>query len=67
MAAVDLPHRRRILQVLLRIRDELEIPLVYVAHAPDEIATIAEHVLILEQGRLTMAGLPSEVLPKQAY
>ena len=67
MAAVELPHRRRILQVLLRIRDELEIPLVYVAHAPDEIATIAEHVLILEQGRLTMAGLPSEVLPKQAY
>ena len=67
MAAVDLPHRRRILQVLLRIRDELEIPLVYVAHAPDEIAIIAEHVLILEQGTLTTAGLPSEVLPKQAY
>ena len=67
MAAVDLPHRRRILQVLLRIRDELEIPLVYVAHAPDEIATIAEHVLVLDQGTLTTAGLPSEVLPKQAY
>ena len=65
MAAVDLPHRRRILQVLLRIRDELEIPLVYVAHAPDEIATIAEHGLILEQGRLTMAGLTSSKLRRQ--
>ena len=67
LAAVDLPHRRRILQVLLRIRDELQIPLVYVAHAPDEIATIAERVLILDQGTLTAVGLPSEVLPRQEY
>lgn len=62
MAAVDLPRRRRILDALLRIRDELRIPLVYVAHSPEEVARIADRVLVLESGRVVAAGAPHEVL-----
>jgi molybdate transport system ATP-binding protein len=58
MAAVDLPRRRRILDALLRIRDELRVPLVYVAHAPEEVARIADRVLVLEQGRVIGHQLP---------
>jgi molybdate transport system ATP-binding protein len=58
MAAVDLPRRRRILDALLRIRDELRVPLVYVAHAPEEVARIADRVLVLEQGRVVGHQLP---------
>jgi len=58
MAAVDLPRRRRILDALLRIRDTLYVPLVYVAHSPDEVRTIADHVLVLDGGRVVGRTLP---------
>jgi molybdate transport system ATP-binding protein len=62
MAAVDLPRRRRILDALLRIRDELKVPLVYVAHSPDEVTRIAEWVLIFDAGHVTSRGAPGTVI-----
>lgn len=62
MAAVDIPRRRRILDALLRIRDELHVPLVYVAHSPDEVARIADWVLVMDGGRVTARGLPGSVI-----
>lgn len=62
MAAVDLPRRRKILDALLRIRDDLKVPLVYVAHSPEEVTHIADRVVILESGRVVNAGVPSEAL-----
>ena len=65
MAAVDLPRRRRILDALLRIRDEVQVPLVYVAHSPEEVTRIADRVLILDNGLVAAAGAPSDVLAHQ--
>ena len=67
MAAVDLPRRHRILDALLRIRDELKVPLVYVAHSPEEVRRIADRVLVLEQGRVTAQGPPAGVLPPLTF
>jgi molybdate transport system ATP-binding protein len=63
MAAVDLPRRRRILDALLKIRDELKVPLIYVAHSPQEVRRIADRVLVLDQGKVTAQGTPGDVLP----
>jgi molybdate transport system ATP-binding protein len=62
MAAVDLPRRRRILEALLRIRDELSVPLVYVAHSPEEVTRIADRVVVLDGGKVVAAGRPQDVL-----
>jgi molybdate transport system ATP-binding protein len=62
MAAVDLPRRRRILEALLRVRDQLKVPLVYVAHSPEEVSRIADRVLVLDNGRIVGAGPPAAVL-----
>ncbi|MGH9346883.1 MAG: ATP-binding cassette domain-containing protein [Vicinamibacterales bacterium] len=62
MAAVDLPRRRRILEALVRVRNELRVPLVYVAHSPEEVSRIADRVLVLADGRIAAAGEPSVVL-----
>jgi molybdate transport system ATP-binding protein len=62
MAAVDIPRRRRILSALLRIRDELHVPLVYVAHSPDEVARIADWALVMDGGRVTARGRPASVI-----
>jgi molybdate transport system ATP-binding protein len=62
MAAVDLPRRRRILDALLRIRDELRLPLVYVAHSTEEVLRISDWVLVMDGGRVTARGVPPTVI-----
>jgi molybdate transport system ATP-binding protein len=62
MAAVDLPRRRRILDALLRIRDDLHVPLVYVAHATDEVMHIADWVLVMDGGHVVARGAPPNVI-----
>ncbi len=36
LAAVDLARRRLILDTLVAIRDDLQVPMVYVTHSPEE-------------------------------
>jgi molybdate transport system ATP-binding protein len=62
MAAVDIPRRRRILDALLRIRDQLYVPLVYVAHSTDEVTRIADWVLVMDGGRVITRGTPAAVI-----
>jgi molybdate transport system ATP-binding protein len=63
LAAVDLARRRRIIEALLAIRDELHVPLVYVTHSPDEAKAIADYALVVDEGTVVAAGAPREVLP----
>ena len=53
LAAVDIPLRRRILPYLLRVRDELKIPIVYVSHDGEEVDEFAQLVVMLDNGRVT--------------
>lgn len=62
LAAVDRARRERILPYLLRIRRELQVPLVYVTHDEDELAQIADRVLMIDDGRVVSAGKPDQVL-----
>ena len=50
LAAVDVERRRRILPYLLRVRDELGIPVIYVSHDRGEVDQLADRVVILENG-----------------
>jgi len=56
LAAVDLPRRRRIVDALARVRDELGLPAIYVTHDPAEARRIADAVIILEEGRVVASG-----------
>ena len=62
LAAVDLPRRERILDGLRGLCDRLALPLVYVTHASDEARTVADRVLVLDQGRVVAAGSPERLL-----
>ena len=61
LAAVDMARRRRIVDALLQIRDD-GVPLVYVTHAADEAIAVADYAIALEDGRVTAAGTPRDVL-----
>ena len=52
LAAVDVERRRRILPYLLRVRDELGIPVIYVSHDRGEVDQLSDRVVMLENGRV---------------
>ncbi|WP_323613583.1 molybdenum ABC transporter ATP-binding protein [Pseudomonas putida] len=64
LAALDGPRKREILPYLERLHEELDIPLVYVSHAQDEVARLADHLVLLEQGKATASGPIGQTLAR---
>lgn len=64
LAALDLKRRQEILPYLERLHDELSIPVVYVSHAPDEVARLADHLVLLDGGRAVASGPLGETLAR---
>jgi molybdate transport system ATP-binding protein len=60
LAAVDLPRRRRIVDALLGIRDQLGVPLIYVTHWPEEALTVADWAVLIDNGRILAEGPPKQ-------
>ena len=62
MAALDQARKQDILPWLERLRDELHIPMVYVTHSSDELARLADHLVVLERGKVQTAGPAQAVM-----
>ena len=60
LAAVDVERRRRILPYLERVRDDLAVPIVYVTHDPAEVRQLADHVVVLRDGRVVSSARVEE-------
>ena len=64
LAALDQTRNREILPFLDRLKSELDLPIVYVTHALDEVTRLADDLLIMEQGRVEASGPVDEVLTR---
>ncbi|GAC1421630.1 MAG: hypothetical protein NVSMB62_16730 [Acidobacteriaceae bacterium] len=62
LAALDEARKAEILPYVERLRDEAQIPIIYVSHSVAEVVRLADTLVVLEEGRLTAAGRLSEVL-----
>lgn len=62
LAALDEGLKDRVLTYLERAVAEWHIPTLYVSHNGVEVRRLAEHVIVLEAGRVTQSGTPEEVL-----
>jgi molybdate transport system ATP-binding protein len=62
LAALDVALKERILPYLGRVRDEFSIPMIYVTHNLTEVLTLADWVLMIQQGKLVAQGIPKEAL-----
>ena len=56
LAAVDVERRRRILPYLLRVRDDLGVPVIYVSHERDAVDQLADRIIGLDGGRARGSG-----------
>lgn len=64
LAALDVQRKQEILPYLERLHDELDIPVVYVSHAPEEVARLADHVVLLAGGHALAAGPIHDVMAR---
>jgi molybdate transport system ATP-binding protein len=44
------------------VRDELDLPILYITHDPDEALLVGEVVVVLDAGRVVASGPPRDVL-----
>jgi molybdate transport system ATP-binding protein len=64
LAALDAKRKDEVLPYLERLHDELAIPIVYVSHAVDEVARLADHLVLMQAGRVLAAGPLAEMLAR---
>ncbi|MGR3565313.1 MAG: molybdenum ABC transporter ATP-binding protein [Heliomarina sp.] len=62
LASLDEGRKAEILPYFERLRDEVDVPILYVSHAPAEVARLATTVIALENGRVVRQGPALEVL-----
>ena len=62
LGSLDEERKVEILPYLVRLRDEANVPMVYVSHDADEMRQLATQVVMLRRGRVVAFGGP-EVLP----
>jgi molybdate transport system ATP-binding protein len=64
LAALDLKRKQEILPYLERLHRDLDLPVIYVSHAPDEVARLADHIVVMDAGRAVAAGPLTETLAR---
>ncbi len=64
LAALDAARKQDILPWLEKLRDELDIPVIYVSHALDEVARLADHLVLLEAGRAVASGPAADLMTR---
>jgi molybdate transport system ATP-binding protein len=62
LAALDAPRKAEILPYLERLRAESGCPIIYVSHNLAEVARLATHLVVLEDGKVLKDGAVSDLL-----
>jgi molybdate transport system ATP-binding protein len=64
LAALDAERKADILPYLERLHTTLAVPIIYVTHAMDEVTRLADHLVLLRDGRALAAGATRELLSR---
>ncbi|WP_417321186.1 molybdenum ABC transporter ATP-binding protein [Emcibacter sp.] len=56
LAALDQVRKQEILPYLERLREELNLPVIYVTHSLEELTRLANHVVVMEDGKIKAQG-----------
>ena len=64
LAALDQQRKQEILPYLESLHRELDIPLLYVSHSRNEVARLADQLLLLEEGRVKALGGVGELFSR---
>lgn len=62
LSALDMPRKKELLSYINKLVSDLNIPIIYVTHNINEVKRIAQHVAVLEQGKLIDFGTTEQIL-----
>jgi molybdate transport system ATP-binding protein len=64
LAALDVNRKQEILPYIESLHQDLDIPVIHVSHSPDEVARIADHLVLLESGHVVASGDVHEIFTR---
>lgn len=64
LASLDETTKRTIYPLLRRIAEKMGIPILYVSHSLDEVAYLADEMLLIEAGRIIATGATGHLLTR---
>jgi len=64
LAALDQARKQEILPYLDALHNELAIPVIYVSHSADEVARLADYMVLLDAGRVMASGPVPDMLTR---
>lgn len=64
LAALDAARKAEVLPYLDALHRELALPIVYVSHSIDEVARLADHLVLMQSGRVHAEGPVAEMLAR---
>jgi molybdate transport system ATP-binding protein len=64
LSALDHQSKHDILPYLERLHETLAIPVLYVSHSPDEVARLADRLVLLESGRVRAEGAAADLFTR---
>lgn len=64
LAALDYPRKQEIMPYLQQLHRALDIPVLYVSHAADEVARLADYLVVIDNGRVRAQGPLAETLTR---
>ena len=56
LAAVDVTRKHEIIPYIESLHRELDIPTIHVSHLPEEVARLADHLILMDGGRVIASG-----------
>ena len=64
LSALDLKRKNEILPYLDSLHSQLDIPILYVTHSQDETSRLADHLMLIEEGKIIGNGPINEMLTR---
>lgn len=56
LAALDVNHKHEIMPYLEQLHHRIQIPVLYVTHSVDEVSRLADHLVVMDAGRVAASG-----------
>ncbi|RBW49053.1 molybdenum ABC transporter ATP-binding protein [Marinobacter sp. F3R11] len=64
LSALDQTSKQEILPYLEALRDKLAIPILYVSHSTAEVARLADHIVMMDKGKVVAEGPLQQIMAR---